>query len=182
MSQAGIASSTSGPVPPFVPINFVTDVNSPSIPIANIENIIGGTIPLNNTNGIQTDGSSGSNTLTIQLTNRFNGSVTTTDATPTNIEQLGLAAIPGVYNFTIEIAGFSALLPGGVGFSIFATIRTDGVNATIVDNPDKISNIENTMAGCDVNLTVSGNIVNIVAIGILASINWYALGTYVKVI
>ena len=41
MSQI-IKNLASGPVPPAVPTSFVTDVNSPSVPIANIENVKGG--------------------------------------------------------------------------------------------------------------------------------------------
>ena len=42
MSQAGIINTAADPVPPSVPEEFVTDVNSPAIPAANVLNEVGG--------------------------------------------------------------------------------------------------------------------------------------------
>lgn len=135
MSQAGQINSASGPVPPSVPETFITDVNSPSVPIANIENVFGGTSTVNNFNGVQTDGSSGSNTLTIQLTNRAVGGVTTTGAVTSAVITLPLGATPGVYTFDIVVAGFAKTgigSPLGCGFTIVGSVRTTGAAATLI--------------------------------------------------
>ena len=84
MSQAGsFVQNGAGPIPPQVPTTFVTDVNSPAIPVLNILNVFGGQSSDNTDSGIQTDGSSGGDVLTIQNTNRLTGTVTTANATPT---------------------------------------------------------------------------------------------------
>lgn len=136
MSQFFIDTNVAPPpLPPTVPTSFVTDVNSPAVPSANVLNEIGGTTTANNANGIRTDGSSGSNTLTIQLTNRATGTVTTSDATPTTLITLALGVTPGVYTFDISIAGFAkagAGTPAGCGYTIVGSVRTTGASAVLV--------------------------------------------------
>lgn len=135
MSQAGEINSASLPVPPTVPTSFVTDVNSPSIPAGNIENVFGGTTTSNVSNGVQTDGSSGGNTLTVKLTNRAVGASTTTGAASSNIITLPLGATPGVYTFDITVAGFAKTgvgTPLGAGFTIVGAVRTTGAAATLI--------------------------------------------------
>src|SRR6478736_5725363 len=108
MSEYHINSANLPPVvPPDVPEVFPTDVNSPAIPAANILNVFGGDTRSDNDFGIRTDGSSGSNTLTVQLTNRVRGTVTTTDATPTPVITDVLTATPGVYEITGTVVAYN---------------------------------------------------------------------------
>ena len=136
MSQAGtLGTSGSGPIPPTVATSYVTDVNSPAIPAANVLNVPGGTTTVNNSHGIQTDGSSGSNTLTVQLTNRATGSVTTTGAASANVITLALGATPGVYTFDIVVAAFAKTgvgAPLGAGYTIVGSVRTTGAAAILI--------------------------------------------------
>lgn len=182
MSQIYKALSSSGPLPPTIPTSFVTDVNSPAVPAANILNVPGGSVTTNNNNGIQTDGSSGSNTLTIELTNRITGSLTTTDATPTAIATFALGATPAVFTFDIQIACLNLTAVNGDGYFISGTARTDGATATLCGTPDKIIN-EEVADAADANMVVSGNNVVIQATGI-ASVthHWRTVATYVQVI
>lgn len=182
MSQAGEISSQTSPPPPQVPTTFVTDINSPAIPALNILNEIGGSVTTNNNNGIQTDGSSGSNTLTIQLTNRITGSVTTTDATPTTIASFSLGATPGVFTFDIQIACFNVTAVNGDGYFISGTARTDGATATLCGTPDKIVN-EEVADAANADMVVSGNNVVVQAQGIAGVTHrWRVVATYVQVI
>ena len=124
-----------GVVPPNVATSYVTDVNSPAVPALNILNVPGGSVTVNNAHGIQTDGSSGSNTLTVQLTNRATGSVTTTGAATANVITLALGATPGVYTFDIVVAAFAKTgigAPLGAGYTIVGSVRTDGATATLI--------------------------------------------------
>ncbi len=172
---------TAGSLPPTVPTSFVTDINSPAIPAANILNEIGGAVSTNNNNGIQTDGSSGSNTLTVQLTNRISGSVTTTNATPTTIASFSLGASTAVFTFDIQIVCFNATDVNGDGYFISGSARTDGITATLCGTPDKIVN-EEVADTADANMTVSGNNVLIVATGIVGKTHrWRVLATYIEV-
>lgn len=175
-------SLMSGPVPPTVPTSFVTDVNSPAIPAANVLNEIGGSTSINNNNGIQTDGSSGGNTLTVQLTNRITGAVTTTDATPTALVSFSLGATPAVFTFDVQIACFNVTDVNGDGYFISGSTRTDGATATLCGNPDKIEN-EEVMDTANADMIVSGNNMVIQAIGIAGKTHrWRAVITYVQVI
>lgn len=173
---------TAGVLPPVVPTSFVTDENSPSVPIASILNLLGGTVSEDNPNGIQTDGSSGSNTVTVQLTNRVQGTVTTANATPTTLATFALGAVPGVYNFDIQIVGYDLTDLAGAGYFISGSVRTTGAAAVLVGTPDKITNEEAATTTCDANLVVSGNNAIIQVTGVAGStINWNGLGQYIFV-
>jgi hypothetical protein len=181
MSQI-IKNLASGPVPPAVATSYVTDVNSPAIPIANVLNVPGGSVSVNNNNGIQTDGSSGSNTLTVQLTNRITGSVTTNNTvTPTTLASFNLGATPAVFTFDIQIASFNTTDVNGDGYFISGSARTDGVTATLCGTPDKIVN-EEVVDAADANMVVSGNNMVVQVIGLLGKIHhWKTVATYVEV-
>lgn len=182
MSQAGIINTSTGPVPPAVATQYVTDVNSPAIPALNILNVIGGSTSANTSFGIRTDGSSASNTLTVQLTNRTNNSVVTSNATPTAITTFALGATPGVYTFDIQISSFNTTDTLGAGYSIFGSVRTTGAAGVLIGTPDKIVNEEVGDTACDATLTVAGNNAIIQVTGIAAkTINWRAVSTYVFV-
>ena len=179
MSQAGDLSQSSGPVPPVVATSYVTDVNSPAIPAANILNVLGNDTTANDDDGIRTDGSSGSNTLTVQLTNRIQGSVTTTDATTTTIITFPLSAA-GTYALDVNVVAHNSTASLGAAYAMFVGFRSDGVTATKLNLEDKIVNEEAGMTDCNVISTASGNNALIQVIGIAANtINWNAVGTYV---
>lgn len=182
MSQAGINNISTGPVPPAVPTSFVTDVNSPSVPIANVENVLGGTTTTNNTNGIQTNGSSGSNTLTVQLTNRKSGSVTTTDATPTTLISFTAGAVATVYQIEARIAAFDATDVAGAGYLIEGAVRTDGATTTLITPVDFTLSEEAPISTADIDLVVTGNTFVIQVTGIAGkTIRWSGFLTYVQV-
>lgn len=184
MSQAGIVNVTGTPA---VPTSFVTDVNSPAIPAGNILNVPGGQVIVNNANGIRTDGSSGGNTLTIQLTNRLSGTATTVGAVTSDVitftlNNTNLGTTPGTLTLDIEIAAFEAGTPSGAGYSIFGSVRTTGAAAVLIGTPDKIVNEEAALVTADANLIVSGNNAVIRVTGVAGlTIDWRVLAIYTYV-
>lgn len=173
---------TAGSLPPSVPTSFVTDINSPSVPSANLENVFGGFVATDNANGIQTDGSSGSNTLTIELTNRLGGSGTTVGATTADLVIFSLGSTAATYVIDANFCGFNASTPAGAGYSIFGCVRTDAVTAFLVDIPDKINNEDAALVPCNADLVVSGNNAILRVTGVAGlTVNWAVVATYVKV-
>ena len=183
MSQAGMINTTTGPVPPTVATTYVTDVNSPAIPAANILNVLGNDATVNNNNGIRTDGSSGSNTLTVQLTNRLQGTGTTVGATTADLVTFSLGATPGAYNFELKVVGYTTTGPAATGFTILGTMRTNGATATLVGTPDETPIEDISMLTCDVDMIASANNLIIRVLGVVGfTINWNVVATYVFII
>lgn len=177
MSQI-IKSSGGGAVPPTVATSYVTDVNSPAIPAANVLNVLGNDTTANNINGVRTDGSSGSNTLTIQLTNRLQGIVTTIGAVNGDIVTFTPTTI-GTYAIEFRVAAYNTTSLLGAGYSLFGAVRFDGVNSNLCDLFDPIDNEEGTMTNTGLDVVVSGANIILRATGYLGqTINWSAVGLY----
>lgn len=182
MSQAGDISAISGPVPPVVATSYVTDVNSPAIPAANILNVPGGQTTTNNDKGVQTDGSSGSNTLTIQLTNRATGTVTTPAAAVTTIITLPLGATPGTFYIYGNVQAFESVTPSSAAYSFSGGYRTDGVTATELGTEFHDTFQDAVLMTSDIFLSPSGNSVIVQVQGVVGlTINWNALLEFRKV-
>jgi len=186
LSQAGIINIAGGGGG-GAPVETLTgNTGGPVPPTANNINVVGGTSvtisPSNIVAGITVDGNPGGSTETIILTNRVQGTVTTTDATPTTLTTFDLGAVPGVYNFDIQIAGYDLTDTAGVGYFISGSVRTTGAAAVLVGTPDKIVNEEAATITCDANLIVSGNNAIVQVTGIAAkTINWRSLSQYIFV-
>lgn len=182
MSQI-IKDPTAGPVPPTIATSYITDVNSPAIPAVNVLNVIGGSSVVNTASGIRTDGSSGSNTLTIQVTNLQNDSVTTADNTPTLISTFTMPVVPAVQNYEYKISAFNATDSLGAVYLIVAGARTSGATATSLNTADITTIEEGTMSGCLVAFGVTGNTVTVTVTGLAAkTIRWSSQLKYTQVI
>lgn len=182
MSQIYKPGTGSGPIPPTVPTSFVTDVNSPAIPAANILNEVGGATTANNTNGIRTDGSSGGNTLTIQLTNRVSGTATVVGAVTGNIVTFALGGAAAVYRFNFLVAGRDTATGDGVGYTVDGSVRTNGAAATLIATPFIDADEDASLTTALLTVVVSGNNVILQATGVAGeTINYNAVGYYVVV-
>lgn len=176
---------TAGALPPAVPTSFVTDVNSPSIPIANIENVIGGATTANNVNGVRTDGSSGSNTLTVQLTNRIPATVTTTDATPTVLLTFPYSTNtgPGTYLFDFKVVVYNITDALSSGYDNQICVRYDGANGVLVTPTDTFIAEEGAMITSGITFTATNptNLLVTVTGLIGKTIHWLCSATYIYV-
>lgn len=182
MSQAGSIGDGSAPPPPTVPLEFTTQVNSPAIPALNILIVSGGDTSDNVDNGIQSDGSSGSNTLTIQLTNRVTGTVTTANDTLTTILTLPMSATPGTVYVYGNVQAFNSSGPASGSYSYSGGYRTDGATATELGTEFHDEFEDPALVTSDVFLGVSGNNIILQVQGVVAtSINWNALMEYRRV-
>jgi hypothetical protein len=182
LSQAGIINVAGGGGG-GAPVETLTGNDGIAVPpTANNIFVVGGSLSVNNTNGITTTGNAGASTETFNLTNRVQGTVTTANATPTTLTTFALGAVPGVYNFDIQISGYDITDTAGVGYFISGSVRTTGAAAVLVGTPDKIVNEEAATVACDANLIVSGNNAVVQVTGIAAkTIDWRALSQYIFV-
>ena len=189
MSQAGIISTTTGPVPPTVPTSFTTQ-NGTAVPLANILLVKADDSTENNANGIITKGgvvgTGTSNEVDVIITNRLQGTVQTVGAATQPIITL-TPTVVGTYAIEARVAAFNTTSTEGAGYSVFGTFRWSaaaGGTATLCGTPDKIVNEEGTMAttspnGANCTMTVSGGSVLINGVGYAGqTINWSAVGLY----
>lgn len=182
MSQAGQNNSSAGPVPPSVAQQYITDVNSPAIPVDNQLEVKGGSTDASTLDGIRTDGDSGGDVLTIQLTNRLNGALVTTDATPVNIITFNLSLVPTVYCFQGTIVAFNSTDVAGAAYTFISGIRTDGVTAVEISTEFKDVFEEAAMTTADFNVIVTGNSMTVQVVGIATkNIAWNCLTTYLDI-
>lgn len=174
MSQAGVL------VPggtPHIATQYVEDDGSIAIPAGNILNVLSNETSQNNDHGIQTRGSG--NTVTIYLTNRITGTVTTANATPTTAVTLALGATPAVFVIEGNTTAFDATDVAGGSYTFAGAARTDGASATLFGSEFINQFEEAAMGPSNVVLTSSGNSILVQVVGIAATtIRWSTILTY----
>ena len=172
MSQAGIINSSGIPA---IPTSFVTDAGV-AVPDLNVLNIV---TPGGGTTGISTSGAG--NTITITLTDTsISGTGQTIGAVTADIITFPRGAVPGVYTFDVNVAGFNAATPAGAGYGLVAATRTTGAAAVLI--PDQaIDELEEpVMIPATAEVVVAGNnaIVRVTGVAGL-TIDWKATAEYV---
>lgn len=184
MSQAGIISTSSGPVPPSVPTSFQTQ-NGTAVPLANVLIIDGFDSTINNVNGIASRGgvvgTGVQNEVDLILTNRFHGSATTVGATTADVITFALGATPATFFFNFKAVLFNASTPSGAGYETFTTVRTTGVVPTVIGDTDSITHEDAALIATTAQVVTSGNSI-IFRVGGVAglTINWVVTGTYIE--
>ncbi len=184
MSQAGIISTSSGPVPPSVATSYETQ-NGTAVPLANILIVDGFDSTINNENGIATRGgvvgTGVQNELDVILTNRFHGNVTTVGATTADAVTFALGATPATFFFNFRAVLFDAVTPAGAGYETFTTVRTDGITPTIIGDTDSITHEDAALIATTAMVVTSGNSIIFQVGGVAGlTINWVVTGTYIE--
>lgn len=115
----------------------------------------------------------GAGTIDLSVASQLSGTATTIGAVTGDVVTFPLGATPGVYALEGRVAGFESSTPAGAGFQIFATVRTDGANATLVGVPDIVSNNEAALVAAMASVVVSGNNAILQVTGVaLLTIDW----------
>lgn len=187
MSQVAMINVT-GNIPQ-IPTSFTTDYNTAftatgtSIPVANVENVVGGFSAIDNANGIATQATpDGDKNLLVLLTNRVRGAQSSVNGATIDLITVPLGIVPAVYRFRVEIVGRDTTSGDGAGYTFFGTIKTDGITATGIATPFIDEDEDISLIPSLVGLAVSGNNGVLQVTGILGkTIAYVAVGTYIKV-
>lgn len=178
MSQFFVNSSGSSP-PPVV-VETLTGDTGIATSSANNINVPGGTSSANNTNGVTTTGSG--STLTVSLTNRIPGSVSTTTTGTSNILSFTPPLLPGIYKLFIEVAGWDNADATGSTYELSGAVKADGAGGLLtVGSPTRFMNGDDTVFNISqVDVSVGGGVINVTATGLSGkTIKWTGLLTYV---
>lgn len=175
MSQA-YQGVTAGSLPPVVPTDFQTDSGS-AVPAAGILTIIGAQSSSNTTSGISTSGAT--NTVTINLTNRVSGTLTTNTITLTPIITYSLGATPGTFIVQGDIIAYNTTDLSSAAYTFTGALRTDGAVATQLGVDNRNIFEDASMQNCDFSFSVSANNFIIKVQGLNGkTINWSAFFNY----
>ena len=176
MSQAGSISVVSSP---SVPTQFDADTGSAN-PVANILNLLGDDTTANNVNGMQT--TAAGNTVTIELTNRLQGTGATVGAVTADIVTFALGVSATVYRFNFDVVGRETTTGDGLGYLVLGTAKTDGITASIVATVYTDDDEAAALLGASITLVAVGNTVVLRSTGVAATnISYSAVGKYVQV-
>lgn len=136
----------------------------------------------NNANGVTVIGVPASNQLTVTLTNRLTGTASSVNAANADIITFALGASAAVYRFDFMVVGRDTGTGNGVGYHLFASVRTDGASATLIQTPFTDNDEDTALTAATLNLVMSGNSVILRANGVAGqTISYLATGTYVVV-
>lgn len=138
-----------------------------------------------NTNGGNPPGTGAANETDVYLTNRFHGSATTTDATPTTIATCPMTTNPAVFQFITSIVAYD--VTDNVGLSVVGTVsfRTTGGVPVLLTVDDVILQVDSGSAldtGSAINLNGTSTAFQVIVTGIVGkTIKWLCHGTYTVV-
>jgi hypothetical protein len=175
--------ASSGPPPPGTVTDLSGQTGTNPVPPdgANNINVFAEDITDNVADGIQTRGDAATNTIYVQLTNRFQGTGTTVGATTADLFTFALGATPRTFVIDCNVAAFESTTPAGAGLSTYSTIITNGVAATVIDDTDAIAHMSPALAAINTEIIASGNNAIFRVTGVAGlTINWSTVGYYVR--
>ena len=183
MSQFFVKTAAGAPViPGNVATSYTTDSGT-AVPAVNILQVKGIDTTTSNDNGIFTQANpNGSNLLEVVLSNRLFGGGSTAGALTTTLITFPLAVTATAYRFEIQIIGREAVSGDSVGYTMFASAKTNGAVAAIVETPYIDADQDPALFAASVTFIASGNSVLLQVTGVAATnITYKALGTYIQI-
>lgn len=116
----------------------------------------------------------GPGTIDLSVTNELVGTATTVGAVTQDVITVPLGGVAGTFQFEARVKAFDAVTPSGAGYNIYATLRTDGVTATLIGNQD-VFNEDAALNAADAYFIASGNNAILQVLGVTGlTINWSA--------
>lgn len=182
MSQAGILSTTTGPVPPAVPTQFTADDATIAIPVANNLNVLSRDTTDNNANGIQTTADpNSSDNLYVELTNRTRVTATTSDGGgQTQTVTIFTPPTASAIEFDVSFIGYDATNNEACGGGMEGIARRSGGGVTaIIGTNDTLDEFDAGLGAVDWDIVTDGTLIQAQFVGIAGrTINWSAVFVY----
>ena len=110
------------------------------------------------------------------------GTATSSDGSTENIITVDLGDSGKVYRFYFMVTGRDTGTGEGVGYHVFASARTDGATATVIETEFVDADEDDSLNSAEIDFTVSGNnmILQITGVG-GETISYLAVGNYISV-
>lgn len=172
-----------GSIPGDVAQTYVFDDGS-GVPVNHVFNIKGAALSTDTVNGIYTRANpDGSINGEVALTNRLNGTATSTNGSTENIISFTLSSmVSKCYRFNIDIIGRDTDSGDCVGYTLLATFKTNGATANIVSVPYIDNDEDASLLDASINMVGSGNDAVLQVTGVAdRTISYRATGYYVVV-
>jgi hypothetical protein len=184
LSQAGIINVAGGGGG-GAPIQSITTDDGTAIPVANNIQLFGRDTTEDDDDGIRTNNDpNGSQTIYVELTNRVQGTGTSTAGSNADLITFPLSA-NSVYRFNIDVTGKSIagdFIGEGVGYTVFASARRIGGGAVIISSPFQDNDEDTNLTSSTISFIASGNDVILRAVGTATETMIYnAVGYYVVI-
>lgn len=159
-----------------IPINGILNFNG----YDSTENNIFGITTKGNTDAGNPPGSGTGNEEDVYLTNRYHGSATTTDATPTTIATCPMTLRPAVYQFTVNLCLYDATNDEGASSVSVVTFRAvSPIGVPINLTPDDFIIQQDPGSLGSVDLQATSTEFRVIVTGAAATtIRWTCHGTY----
>ena len=110
------------------------------------------------------------------------GTGTSTNGSTVSLITHDLGSVAAVYRFIFYAVGRDTGSNNGVGYTLFATAKTDGATATVIATPFDDSDEDALLVAATADVIASGNNVILQVVGVAGeTIAYKAVGSYVVV-